>query len=326
MTMTNPNQWRAGMKAPPAGIERERKHRTGEGERPDAGVVVLAYLTEQAERLRHADRGVRRDAEDSVHQLRVAARKLRCTLRTFGSIVDKEATGVVAAELKWLGARLAPARDAEVAMARLGEQVDALPPELVLGPVRQFLTRHFAREAESAATRAAETLASKRYEALLRSIEGLLADPPLTRKARRPARTGLRKSLRKAGRRLRRAEAAADGLEEGSELDAAMHEVRKKAKRARYAADAARPVSGQKLAGWRKDVKAVQSTLGEHQDTVVTRKALYRLGITSYRDGGNAFTFGLLHGRNAADAAEARRTFSRRWRKLREGRHPTWLR
>ena len=100
----------------------DRRPRAGAAARPKkptAGAIVLASLREHHARLRRADVGVRLDVEDSVHQMRVATRKLRSALRTFGSIVDKDATAPLAAELKWLGQQLAPARDTEVTEARL---------------------------------------------------------------------------------------------------------------------------------------------------------------------------------------------------------------
>jgi CHAD domain-containing protein len=293
--------------------------------KPRAGEVVLTSLREHYARLRRADVGVRLDVEDSVHQLRVASRKLRSALRTFGSIVDKEATAPLAAELKWLGQQLAPARDAEVGEERLREQLDDLPSELVFGPLRQFLTRSFAREAEEGRTRVMAALTGKRYLKLLRALDTVLAEPPLTGRARKPAKSALRKPVRKAAKKLGRAEAAASGLD-GHELETALHEVRKKAKRARYAADTVKPVYGKKLRKWRKNVKAVQSTLGEHQDTVVGRDVLRHLAIAGHGEGQNTFTFGMLYARDAETAEKLRERFAGEWRRLRKGGRPGWLR
>jgi CHAD domain-containing protein len=294
------------------------------GKKPSAGDVVLAAVHEHYGRLRRADVGVRLDADDSVHQMRVAIRKLRSTLRTFGPLVDEKKTASLATELQWLGRRLSPARDSEVTEERLHGQLDDVPSELVLGPLRQFLTRHFAREAEEGRTRVMAALTDKRYLQLLRSIDALLEEPPLTAKARKPAKAGLRKPLRKAARKLRRAEAATRGLA-GDELGEALHDVRKKAKRARYAADTVKPVYGKKLRKWRGNVKAVQVTLGEHQDTVVGRDVLRQLAIAGHGEGQNTFTFGMLHAREAGRAGELRERFAGEWRRVRKGERPGWL-
>ncbi|GHG30466.1 MULTISPECIES: CYTH and CHAD domain-containing protein [Amycolatopsis] len=295
------------------------------GKKPSAGDVVLTALHEHYGRLRRADVGVRLDADDAVHQMRVAIRKLRSTLRTFGSVVDKKATGSLVGELQWLGRQLSPFRDTEVAEERLGEQLDDLPSELVFGPLRQFLTRHFAREAEEGRTRALAALTGKRYLELVRALDRLLEEPPLTAAGRKSAKAGLRKPLRKAAKKLARAEAASRGLS-GEDLGTALHDVRKKAKRARYAADAVKPVYGKKLRTWRKNVKAVQVTLGEHQDTVVGRDVLRQLAISGHGEGQNTFTFGLLYGRDGERAGKLRERFGREWRVLRKGDRPGWLR
>ncbi|WP_370948923.1 CHAD domain-containing protein [Amycolatopsis sp. cg5] len=278
------------------------------GKKPAAGPVVLGYLREQFDHLRRNDIGVRRDTDDAIHQMRVACRRLRSAFRSFDRVIDVPAS--LSAELKWLAGELAPARDTEVMAATINKQLDALPPEFVLGRVRQLLVRHFSREGEEARTRAVEALNSKRYLALLSSLDDVLAAPPLTKRARRPARKELRAAVRKAASKLARAEAA---THDAADLDTALHETRKKAKRARYAADAARPVLGKKLGKWRKKVKAVQGTLGEHQDTVVTRETLYRLGIGAFRDGDNAFTYGLLHAHNTELAHAKQHAFRTQW-------------
>ncbi|WP_103349121.1 CYTH and CHAD domain-containing protein [Amycolatopsis sp. CA-128772] len=294
------------------------------GRKPSAGDVVLASLREHRGRLRRADVGVRLDVEDSIHQMRVATRKLRSTLRIFGSVVDKKATASLVAELKWLGGQLAPARDTEVTEERLRAQLGDVPSELVFGPVRQFLTRYFAREAEEGRTRAMAALTGKRYLELLRALDAVLEEPPLTAKAGKPAKAGLRKPLRKIARKLSQAEAAAHGLT-GDELGTALHAVRKKAKQARYAADTVKPVYGKKLREWRKNVKAVQETLGSHQDTVVGRDVLHHLTIAGHGEGQNTFTFGMLYAQAAGRAADLRGTFARQWRRLRKGGRPGWL-
>ncbi|SFO98041.1 CYTH and CHAD domain-containing protein [Amycolatopsis rubida] len=280
--------------------------------------VLPAYLREQFERLRRADLGFRVGEDDSVHQLRVSARKLRSVLQTFRSLVGKKKADAIVAELKWLGAELAPARDAEVSQARLRACLDEVPPELVFGPLRQYLTRDFSRAAQTELARVTEALSSSRYVTLLRSIAALLD-------TMRPAgKKALRKPLRKTARKLSRATEAAEGLS-GAELEKALHNVRKKAKRARYAADAVRPVSGKKLRTWRKQVKAVQQTLGKHQDTVVDRAALRHFAIDGFSENQNTFTFGLLYGRDEAAAKMLRDRFAGQWRTLREGAGPAWL-
>lgn len=44
-----------------------------------------------------------------------------------------------------------------------------------------------------------------------------------------------------------------------------------------------------------KRAKAVQELLGDHQDSVMTAPVLRKLGAQAQTEGGNGFTFGILH-------------------------------
>ena len=59
----------------------------------------------------------------------------------------------------------------------------------------------------------------------------------------------------------------------------ASHEVRKSAKRLRYAAESARPVFRSRAKRLACRAEALQELLGEHQDTVVARGVLRELGV-----------------------------------------------
>ncbi|WP_414940412.1 CHAD domain-containing protein [Amycolatopsis sp. cmx-11-51] len=286
-----------------------------------SGSVLADYFAEQLDALRRNDIGVRRDVEDSVHQMRVASRRLRSALRTFRRSLNADVANGLAAELRWLGGELGPARDNEVMAERLHDEVKTLPAELVLGNVEQLMTRHFAREAEEAKTRAIRALDSKRYTDLLRTLEKLARKP---RKIK-DDKTELRKAVARSDRKLREAVAVASEFEPGPEQDVALHEVRKKAKRARYAADTVRPVTGKKLRKWGKNVKAVQTTLGTHHDVVVTREVLRLLGLRAYAESENAFTYGLLYGRSVATAEASHRRFTGEWQTVSKGSRPKWL-
>ena len=68
----------------------------------------------------------------------------RC--RPSASIIDRDATRPLCAELKWLAAALGQARDTEVLLARLTADLAAIPPALVVGPVQARITAHFTAE------------------------------------------------------------------------------------------------------------------------------------------------------------------------------------
>ena len=89
----------------------------------------------------------------------------------------------------------------------------------------------------------------------------------------------------------------------GAARDVALHEARKAAKRARYAADAAEPALGKQARRFAKRMKAVQSVLGDHQDAVTARTVAREIGMQAHLAGENAFSFGLLNERAHRDAA-----------------------
>ncbi len=274
-----------------------------------AGDVVLAYLREQADALKHQDPRVRRGEDDAVHQMRVATRRMRSALQAFGTIVERDGTRELTGELKWLAGVLGEARDLEVLRARFQDHVAQLDRELVLGPVKAQLTRYFAPLETAAHEAAVAALDSERYFALLDAVDALVADPPFTPVARDKATKVLPDLVEKTYRRLaKRAEGALD--------DVGLHEARKAAKRLRYAVEVSEPRFGERAKKYRKKVKAVQELLGEHQDGVVARPVLRELGAKAQLDGENGFTFGLLHGLETAAAQRVEDRFPAAWRRL----------
>ena len=213
---------------------------------PDAtaGQVVLAYVAEQAETIRATDPQVRRDAPEAVHDMRVACRRMRSSFQSFRALLDRSRTDDLVVELRWLAGELGGARDLEVQEARIVADVAALPPELALGPVAAQTTRFFATRRASAAATATAALDSDRYLALLDAVDALLADPPLTDDAARPAVEILPELIGKAVRRTRKHLRAAHAHPPGHERDLELHEMRKAGKRLRYAAEVSAPALG----------------------------------------------------------------------------------
>jgi CHAD domain-containing protein len=290
-----------------------------------AGRVVLAYLRAQTDAVKRLDPMVRRDEPDSVHQMRVATRRLRSTLRSFGKIVRRGDTQELAGELKWLGDLLGEARDAEVLAGHLQANLRQMPAELVVGPVQARVQGHFA-PARAAAQRAVlAALDSRRYFSLLDELDRLAAEPPLTRRAAGPAADVLpaevRRAYRQTARRMRRARRAAAG----PTRDAALHQARKAAKRARYAGEAVTPALGHEAGRFTKQIKRLQSVLGDHQDTVIARQVERELGMSAHLAGENAFSYGLLYEREACDAGRLQAQARQTWKQARRARYRRWL-
>lgn len=291
-----------------------------------AGDVVLAAVTEHVTALQEWDAKVRRDEPDAVHQMRVATRTLRSTLRTFGRVLDREATGEIATELRWLGGVLARARDQEVVQERVEACLAGTPSEDVLGPVAAKLSQQFARERTEAHASALTELDTDRYYTLLDALDALVASPPLTPLARERARSALPPQVRRTVKKLDKAVVRVDELPDGPERTEALHSVRKAAKRARYAAELVAPVVGKDATRSAKRFKAVQSLLGDHQDAVQTRRFLRVLGGRGHLAGQNGFTVGIWYQQQAEAAGDVDAAFDATWRRAARRKHRRWMR
>ncbi|MFF3627977.1 CHAD domain-containing protein [Streptomyces sp. NPDC002164] len=297
----------------------EAREGTAPGAREGVGPVtagdhVLAYLRAQIEDIVALDPAVRRDLPDSVHRMRVATRRCRSALRTYRRILDRGVTDPIGDELKWLAAELGIDRDQEVLDARLRAALDTLPRTLVLGPVRARLQIWSARRGGSR-RRTVAVLDGDRYLALLNRLDALLADPPLRSAASHaPGRALPRALLKEYGRLAARVGHALE-LPPGHDRNLALHDARKAAKRARYAAEAACPALGKPARRFASRMKAVQTLLGDHQDSVVARDALRELAVQAHAAGEQGFTWGLLHGREEATAAEEERQLPAVWKR-----------
>ncbi|MFE9854426.1 CHAD domain-containing protein [Streptomyces sp. NPDC005780] len=291
---------------------KKRRRETGPPPRT-AGDHVLAYVREQITDIVALDPAVRRGLPDSVHRMRVATRRLRSTFRTYRKVLDRTVTDPVGAELKWLAAELGVDRDQEVLDARLRARLDALPRTLVLGPVRARLRIWSTARRSGSRRRTVAVLDGARYLALLGTLHALLADPPLLPAAGGPPTKALTRAAHRNHERL--AARIAHALEHppGPDRDSALHDARKAAKRARYAAESARPALGKPARKSAKRLKAVQSVLGDHQDSVVARDALRTLAVQAHAAGESSFTWGLLYGEEEATAAARERELPGVW-------------
>jgi CHAD domain-containing protein len=292
--------------------KKKRKKRGGTSAAP-AGEVVRAALQLQVAALQDADLMVRTGQPDGVHQVRVACRRLRSTLAAFRPVLDRTATDPLREELAAVGTELSPARDSEVALAHLRELVAAEPVELVLGPVAARLQQAAVKDEVAGDARARRVLSSPEYLRLRDDLDALVAAPPLTEAAARPADEVLREAVAHAGKRLRRGVDAA----QDSDHPEALHDVRKAAKRLRYTAEAAVPVLGRPVAELVSTLKGVQQVLGDRQDTFVTRPLCTQLGLQAFAAGENAWTYGRLHALEEARGEAAEREFWVRWAELR---------
>jgi len=141
-----------------------------------------------------------------------------------------------------------------------------------------------------------------RYRALLCSLVAWAGRPPYADTVDEPDL--LMRRARKAGRTATGRLAAA--LDAG-DPNVALHRARKAAKRARYSAELTKPLGVKKTKARIRHFKAVQDTLGAHQDSVLAAHLLRRLGSAAgTTQGHNGFTYGLLLAREMRAAEDAR--------------------
>lgn len=279
--------------------------RRGDGsEKPSAKQVLADYVAAQVDTIFAGDVALRR-GQTPIHDTRVATRRLRSTLRTFGPLFENAQATRLADELRWYAALLGEVRDRQVQRNRLLDAVRALPAELVLGPVVARIGSHLSGEEAEHLRALRDSIDSERYLGLLEMLALWEQLPEFASDyddgERKIVRRRAAGAARKARKRLSRAVA-------GRPDPVALHRARKAAKRARYAAEAAAPVLGERAAAAQvRKHKRVQKILGEHQDTVGAREVIRRIaGIAGTTAGENGFTYGLLYERERciADAAE----------------------
>ncbi len=261
-------------------------------------------MAEQIGELLVWDRAVRAEADDAVHQMRVTARKIRSLLQASPDSFGLTGDAPIIDELRELGNVLGVARDAEVLADRYRSALDDVPPELVRGPIRERLVGGAQQRYRTGLRHALAAMRLPRYFRLLDGLDALIAESPSTDD--RPDPT----TVAAAGRKVRKAAKAARRAHGTADRDEAIHRIRKRAKRLRYTADA----TGAKKVYNR--AKKLQSLLGDHQDSVVSREHLREQADAAHAAGEDTFTYGLLYQREADSAVESRQRLEPKLSKL----------
>lgn len=274
---------------------------------PTPAGVVLDYLSRQVGTLQTLEPGVLANRPDAVHRSRVATRRIRSALRTFGPLFARAALARLRSELAWHADELGAPRDAEVlregmldALDSLGVAADAPERELIAASLDQA---HQEAHAELVAT-----MATVRYDALHTALCEWLVAPPLAQADAGSAAAILHGLLDRARGRITRLYTRALRTPDDP---ASWHEVRKAAKAARYCSEALEPVFGARAEEHAAAWEAVTDAFGELQDSVVARATITSLaGDSPVLDSLLAYEVGrgraeLARGRTALDAALA---------------------
>lgn len=277
-----------------------------------AGEAVRAYLATQVRRFLLEDVRFRRGLPDAVHQLRVAARRIRSGLRVFAPLLEKDFASDLRFELAWAASSLGNARDTEVLIDRLTHHAQQLPDAQALLIIQRALPA-LVGELVNDTTEALERMKSPRYLTLLDNLVHMAVDPPLTPLAQESAQQVLPPLTGRAMRRLRR------DVRSLHLTDPALtwHTTRIAAKRARYAIEAVAPVLGQDYTRLAKRLAFATDVLGMHQDAHVAQDTLERLAQSA--DGPTGYALGLLHAVEVAAEQRDREQFMRKvWPRVRQ--------
>ncbi|WP_040776630.1 CHAD domain-containing protein [Nocardia pneumoniae] len=271
-----------------------------------AGVALGAALRDDIDRLLAAEPEVRSDAPDSVHQMRVATRRLRSVLRSYHGLFVKEPVAAMVAELAWLAGLLGEARDAEVRADRFAALLadhGAQTPPAELGPVTARLVLaerdHYRRAHDAVLT----ALDSERYRELRDELSRWRTEPPL-RHSRVTAEAAevfgeiLHGDLDRVESLVR-----AEPTVAATERIDLLHDIRKSAKRLRYSCEAAaQEVADAADLGNR--AKQLQTVLGDHRDAVESHRTILDRAAEAAAAGEPADLYEILA--DAEDAAAGR--------------------
>jgi triphosphatase len=252
-------------------------------------------------------------APEEIHQLRVAARRLRVALRLFARMLPSKDTARYRADLKWFATSLGDVRDLDVYADNFKSYVQSLPQKERAGLSGYQL--YLRRERAQARQTAAAAVASPRAAALIADLQTFVDRGATAGAVRRWRALTVRDAMRQCIRRsVGRVRARGNALLQRAR-PAELHELRIKTKRLRYEleffADAYPPL---KQAA--KECKAVQDLLGVHQDVYAANARLRRYAAALRKqgtDGSLPPALVQLRKNQLAVAREVRRSFRMKW-------------
>jgi CHAD domain-containing protein len=228
-----------------------------------------------------------------VHQLRTRIRRLRSLFASYDTVFDREVTDPLRDRLQRIGTVLGEARDAEVLHDRAVTLLD--DHESRSDDTGTRLPGGLAEEYEAAHTRVVAGLSGDDWLGLLDELDEFVARPAYAEGAMEPAADVVPAALEADLRRLLKRAKAARRVDDDDERFALLHEVRKAAKRLRYAAEAVSQgdaaVFGKRTVKLAGAAEAVHDLLGEHRDSVLMQRHLRQAAGS----GTHAFDYGVLH-------------------------------
>jgi CHAD domain-containing protein len=179
--------------------------------------------------------------------------------------MDLEWTTQIRGELKWLASALGKVRDADVLANRLKTQASSHLDDADQEGFSQLLDS-LSVERQNARKELLEILDSDRYLDLLDELSAAAVAPPFRQGFDVSVRADRATIplVRRPWKKLRKAVETLDPYPDNQ----ALHQVRIKAKRARYAAEAAAVAVGKRARRFAKALARLQDVLGDHHDAV----------------------------------------------------------
>jgi CHAD domain-containing protein len=285
-----------------------------------AEAAVRFVLADGVHWFRVNDVKAREGDVEGVHHLRTTTRRLRSALSLFRRLTDPDWSDAIATELKWLASLLGAVRDLDVKTDRIrqsaaqAEESEAIEPLIAALDTKRSQT----------ALALSEALHGDRYQRLTEALAlesiAVRDDDALAE----PCRSALPRLVDRSWRGLRRLGQALTP----SDPDEDFHDVRKRAKEARYAAEAVTvaldPDVARSAEAFARKIKGVQEVLGLHQDAVVAAEEV-RTAAGLQDDPRFSFAAGRLYEREQTVATESRADFFVRWRALDRKKLRRWL-
>ena len=282
---------------------------------PAAGLLIRRAIAASVRRLLDNEPAAiaGRNAE-AVHQARVAVRRLRSVLRTFHPLLDAAWSLPLRQELHWLGTELGAVRDLDVLIARL--RSDAARAGGANDPNVAALLALVDVDRAAARKRLRAALRSERYRDLRSALAKAARAPRMTLAARLTASDGLLPIVRRCWKRAKRAVAGLPARPSAR----ALHRIRIRAKRLRYAVETIAPLFGKQAAGFADAAAGVQDALGELNDAEAACLRLRRLRAAPE----TALAANALLALETEASARARDSWPAAWRELDDMRLRPW--
>jgi CHAD domain-containing protein len=274
---------------------------------PDALAYILGHLTDVILALAPAAAGPAEESIEAVHQMRVAVRRARSALSMFAGALPPGAFDSIGAGLRDLGQRLGPTRDWDVFVTETGPSIQqAIPGDERL----ERLLGAAARRQRDCRKELQAYLASPAFRMLGIELAWFAAATfwrPLPAEAEAEQEPAAPVTLaafasQVVGRRWKKLIVSGKHI---TELDIpALHGIRLRAKRTRYAAEMFLPLHRGKAAEkFIRRLSRLQEALGVLNDGSVAATLMDQLGGSAGR---NAYAAGLVSGFMAARAADIR--------------------